>query len=176
MSAAAEVDGSPRPPLSRSWLPWIPLFFVLGLVLAVGTFGASRQISNADRVVEITKLIKCPECVGESVAESNSDFSKEIRAEVAKRVDAGQSDDEIFDFIASRYRDAILLTPRGSGWVGLVWVIPVVALVCSLAGLALVFRRWGDRSPIAVTEADRELVADALARQHEVVDEDGGDS
>lgn len=165
---APDVAGGPaRPPLRRSWIPWIPLFIVLGLALAAGTFGATHQVSNADRVVAITKTIKCPECVGESVAESNSDFSKEIRAEVAKKVDAGESDDEILDYYAEKYRDAILLTPRSSGITGLVWIIPVVALVCSLAGLAFAFRRWGDRSPVAVTDEDRTLVADALAREHE---------
>jgi cytochrome c-type biogenesis protein CcmH/NrfF len=79
-------------------------------------------------------------------------------------VRAGQPEDEIRAAIVARYGDSVLLVPRAEGVDALVWVLPVVLLVVSAAGLVLVFRRWrreGSTGP--PTDADRALVAEALA-------------
>ncbi len=62
------------------------------------------------------------------------------------------------DTLAARYGERILLTPGRSGLVGLVWALPVAALVAALAGVALAFRRWRGRGVVHATDADRELV------------------
>ena len=62
--------------------------------------------------------------------------------EIRSHVEAGQTDEEIRAYLASRYGDDILLRPEGSGVGGLVWALPVAALVAGLAGLVLAFRRW----------------------------------
>lgn len=163
---AASADAA-RLAWRRSWKPWVPLFIVLGLALAVGTFAGRATPTNEERVLLITKNVKCPTCSGQSVAESNADLSKEIRTEITKRVDTGQTDDQIYDFLEQKYNAGILLTPTSSGVTGLVWIVPVAALVIALAGLGVAFRRWGQRPDApSVTDADRELVAGALAAEH----------
>ena len=51
-----------------------------------------------------------------------------------------------------------------SGWAGLVWVLPVVALVVGLAGVAAAFARWRRAPRTHASAADRALVDQALAR------------
>jgi cytochrome c-type biogenesis protein CcmH len=145
-------------PFGASWIPWIPLAFVFVLALAVGSMGSTGAATNADRTVEIAKTIKCPICGGETVAESNVDISRNIRVDIADRVQRGESDDDIRAFYADKYGDDQILIPTASGVTGLVWMTPVVALVVSLAALALAFRRWGEHAPVAATDADRDLV------------------
>ena len=58
-----------------------------------------------------------------------------------RRVRAGESDSEIRAYFVSRYGRDILLQPEGTGVAAIVWVLPVAALVCGIAGLALYFRR-----------------------------------
>ena len=152
----------------RRWGPWLAMAVVLVVALAIGTFASSAPETNADRVMAISRTLKCPVCSGESVAESNADASLQIRADIAKRLDQGQTADQIRDYYASRYGQDILLTPSSSGISSLVWVIPVVALVVSFAVLVALFRRWKVRGDIHATEADRELVGDALAVDREV--------
>jgi cytochrome c-type biogenesis protein CcmH len=131
--------------------------------LVVGWRGDSGPSSNADRITAVSKTVRCPVCAGESVAESNAEISKDIRKEIATRVEQGESDDEIRSALSANFGGDILLNPPSSGVGGLVWILPVVLLVVSFAGLAVAFRRWSEPLADEVTEADRALVAQALA-------------
>jgi len=151
---------------TRTWLPWAAMVLVLGACFLVGALGSSGSLTAQDRVTSIAKTIKCPTCSGESVAESQAETSKTIRRDIAERVQNGQTDSEIRAYYQQTYGEEILLTPPNSGVAGLVWVIPVVALVVAAAGLVVVFRRWRVRPATRVTDADRALVAEALAAEH----------
>ena len=135
---------------------------VLAAALFVGTVTQHEAPTTADRLTNIARTIKCPVCSGESVAESNATVSVDIRADIAKRIDQGQTDDQIRQAYADTYGDYILLTPKATGVTSLVWIIPVVALVLALAGLVIVFRRWRLGGEVHATDADRELVGRAL--------------
>ena len=58
----------------------------------------------------------------------------------------------------------MLLVPKATGFDALIWVLPTVAFVLGVAGLAVAFRRWKLQAAANVdpTDADRELVAAAL--------------
>ncbi len=126
---------------SRSWLAWMAIAAVLVVALAWGAVRDPGPQTDQDRVTAISRTIKCPGCAGETVAESNAASSREIRADIARRVDEGQSDDEIRAHYAATYGQSILLTPGGSGASALVWAIPVVVVGLTAFGLVVVFRR-----------------------------------
>jgi cytochrome c-type biogenesis protein CcmH len=152
------------------WGPWIAIAVVLGITLFIGTRTSSTPPTNADRLLTISRTIKCPVCSGESVAESNASVSVAIRADIGKRLEQGQTDDQIRQYYADTYGEYILLTPQATGVTSLVWILPVIGLVLALAGLVVVFRRWKVRGDVHATAADRELVGRAL---DDGVDESG---
>jgi cytochrome c-type biogenesis protein CcmH len=133
---------------------------VVALVRA-GVDGAAPS-TRAERVRDIAATMKCPVCAGQSVAESDVEAARAIREEIGRRVGDGQSDDEIRDAIAASYGERIQLTPSGSGFEGLVWILPVVALVLALAGISTAFARWRRVAATAATAEDRALVEQAL--------------
>ena len=137
---------------------------VLGSALFVGTVTRSEPMTNADRLTAIARTLKCQQCVGESVAESDAEISRAIRKDIGLRLEAGQTDAQIREAYREQYGDEILLTPSSSGVTGLVWILPVVLLVVALAGLAAAFSRWRVRGEVHATAADRALVADALGQ------------
>ena len=51
--------------------------------------------SDADRARDIAESVACPACDGQSVADSDAEAAKGIRAQIADRIDAGACDDEI---------------------------------------------------------------------------------
>ncbi|NND74699.1 MAG: hypothetical protein HKN44_06790, partial [Ilumatobacter sp.] len=75
------------------------------------------------------------------------------------------NDDQIVGFLENRYGAQVLLVPRASGFDALVWVLPAIAFVAGVAGLAVAFRRWKRQAAAAhdPTAADRALV-DAARR------------
>ena len=146
-------------------LPWLVLALVLAVALAIGAQGRSGPRTQAQRVKHIASEIRCPTCRNQSAAESDAAAAKAVRDEIDRRVRAGESDGEIVAFMVSRYGSDILLKPQGSGVASLVWVLPVVAVVVALAGLAVAFRRWRAHPGVEVSAEDRELVQRELERE-----------
>lgn len=148
-----------RPSLVRR-APWVAMAVVLVLALAIGARTGGGG-SAEDRVRAVASTIKCPQCAGQSAATSDAPTAAAIRADIADRLGKGQSPDRIRDYYASRYGEAILLTPGRSGVAGLVWALPVAVVVVAFAGPGLAFRRWQRSTPTALTPEDRALVSAA---------------
>lgn len=154
---------SGRKRLSANPAAWVALVLVGVLALGVGLFVNEGEARNTEeRTTDLAEGIKCPTCRSQSVAESEAPIAREIRAEIAQRIEAGESDDQIRDFFVSRYGQEVLLTPPASGVAGLVWVIPVVAVVLAGVGLWFVFRRWQEAPTVHASADDRDLVEAAL--------------
>ncbi len=164
MSSSAGADGRGRAVGRRRRLAgWIVLAVVLAGALALGTFGDRGPRTAGDRARDLAESIACPRCDGQSVADSDSDAAKGVRSLIEQRIAEGASDAQIRDELAAAYGEQVLLTPGRSGAAGLVWALPVVALVAAVAGLALAFRRWRGGGSARASDADRALVARALA-------------
>ena len=150
---------------ARQRLSWALLAIVAVCALAYGALDSTGPRTNADRVYDLARTIACPQCQGQSVAESDVAIAREIRADIARRVDAGEPADDIRQVYIDRYGEWIVLTPSGDGLTGLVWVIPVVGAAGGLLVLGYAFRRWRLDAAGAepATDADRELVERLLA-------------
>jgi cytochrome c-type biogenesis protein CcmH len=135
---------------------------VLVAALAVGAGGRSGPPTLEERLKSVTSEIRCPTCRSQSVADSDSPAARFIRDEVRQRIEAGESNRQITAYLVSRYGDDIRLDPERTGVAGLVWLLPVAAVLIALVGLVLAFRRGRRRPPDAVSAADRARVAEAL--------------
>jgi cytochrome c-type biogenesis protein CcmH len=98
--------------------------------------------TDEERAHRIGRTVMCPACSGETVADSQAPVAVNIRRQISQRIEAGDSDDEIRAAMAAAYGERVILNPPKSGVAGLVWVLPVAALVAAAAGLVLAFRRW----------------------------------
>jgi len=148
----------------RKWLPWIALGVVVVVALAIVVWPRGDQ-SPAARAHTLETELKCPECEGLAVADSNAPTSRAIRADVKKRIAEGQSDEEIRQAYVARYGEEILLQPKGSGISLLVWVLPVVVLVAGAFGIGLVLARNRRAPMLHASEADEQLVERAREQQ-----------
>lgn len=160
-SAASPDPGRPSSSdgdLARRRWPWVVLVALLVAGLVVAAIGESGPSTSAERARSIAETIKCPTCQGQSVADSNATAARSIRTEIARRIEEGQTDDEIRGYIASLYGDEALLTPPSSGVAGLVWFLPVALFVAAVAGLFAAFRSWRSPDDVMVSDEDRLLV------------------
>lgn len=147
--------------VSRARWPWLVLAALLAGALAVAALGDSGPQTAAERTRSLAEGIKCPTCQGQSVADSNATAARSIRTEIARRIEAGQTDQEIREYIVGLYPDSELTPPR-SGVGGLVWFLPVALVVLAVGGLVAAFRSWRAPPEVDVSEDDRRLVDEAL--------------
>ena len=151
-------------PGARRWLPWLALVAVVAGALSVGAGGGGGAPSPAARTARLSADVRCPTCEGLSAAESETPASVAVREEIRRRVDAGESDEQIRAFLVSRYGKDIILTPEGTGVAALVWALPVVAVVLAGGGMVLALRRRRAEGMLTPTGEDRRLVEQARRR------------
>jgi len=152
--------------LSTARWPWLVLAALLAGALVVATISEGGPRTTAERARGVAESIKCPTCQGQSVADSSAPAARAIRVEIARRIEAGESDDEIRDYIAGIYGEQNLLTPPSDGVASLIWFLPVAGSVLAIGGLAMVFRRWRVPEDVEVSDDDRALVEQARRRSH----------
>lgn len=144
---------------------WSVMALLTVALLAFGATRSSGPMTQEERIDAVSKRLACPTCNGESVYVSRAAAAESIRNEIARQVAAGQrADDEIVAYIESRFPGSLLLPPA-EGVDSLVWVLPVVALVCGFGGLVVVFRRWQREGEVRAAAEDADIVAAALRRQ-----------
>jgi cytochrome c-type biogenesis protein CcmH len=141
----------------RRWGAWIALAIVVLVALAVVLWPSSSD-SPAARAHDLETQLKCPECQGLSVADSQAPTSRAIRADIKRRIKAGQSDERIRQAYVDTYGESILLTPQDSGVSLLVWILPIVVLALGATGIVFALRRNRDQPHLHATEADARLV------------------
>lgn len=136
---------------------WFVVTAALVAVLAIATRSGTPTLQ--ERADSIDRRIACPVCTGESVAESNAGVSREIRADVLRRLKAGESSDAIITYYARTGRK--ILAPADSGIDLLAWAIPIGAALLALCALVFTLVRWRREPRQIASTADEELVAEA---------------
>lgn len=144
------------------WLSWTLMIIVGVAALVIGAAADRGPQSDGERVSQLAATIRCPQCRGQSVAESNVAIAREIRADIRNRISDGETDDQIRQVYIERFGRSVVLTPDSGGLTGLVWIVPVVATGLALAAIALAFQRWQAEAAamVSATPEDHDLVAD----------------
>lgn len=152
---------SPAEPRNlRPWIPWIAMAAVVVVALYAGTVGGQPP-SAEERAQALAESIRCPQCDSQSVAQSVTPSAKGVKVIIRDQIADGSSDEEIREYVAGRFGRDVLLDPSSQGFNALVWGLPVVFAVVAVFALGYRFRDW--RPALGtVTQADRDLVQDAL--------------
>ena len=116
------------------------IYFVILAAILVGTQSyslAQEGKSIDDQTKEISYLLMCPVCQGQSVGESNSNLANDMRDIIRKQLEQGKSKEEILSYFVNRYGDSILATPppKGINWV--LWLLPAVGIIVGGIGITL---------------------------------------
>ena len=109
------------------------LFLLLALFIA---FQADADTLE-DQVAEISGELMCPVCEGQSVAESNAQLARDMRAVIKTKLLEGDTKEEIMDYFVSSYGETILASPPPKGFSVILWLLPVLSV---LIGGAIILR------------------------------------
>jgi len=132
------------------------------------------------RAASLYAGIMCPICDGQTISQSHAQISETMRQMVREHLIAGDSDDEIYAFMASAFGEDILASPPTSGIGFAVWVVPPIALLLGAVTVAFVVRQLrAGPTRKANTKANAALPGesgDAFDSYLDLVDREMGDA
>jgi len=116
------------------------------------------------RARSLSEGLRCMVCQNQSIDESDADLARDLRLLVRDRLKAGDTDQQVMDYIVSRYGEFVLLKPRFDLRNALLWATPVILLV--LGGAFMAFQMRSRRQPgaSALTEAEKSELDALLGR------------
>ncbi|MAU99115.1 MAG: cytochrome C biogenesis protein [Fulvimarina sp.] len=145
--------------------------FVVVTAAPTGLFVTPAFAVNPDEVLadpaleararKLSEGLRCLVCQNESIDDSNADLAKDLRLLVRARLEAGDTDTEVIDYLVSRYGEFVLLRPR-LDWLNLaLWATPLVVLAggAALAVATVVGRRRRRQAPPELSAAEEEAIA-----------------
>ncbi len=87
------------------------------------------------RYERLISEVRCLQCQNQSIKDSNVSLAADLRREIARMIEEGQSDAEIADFLVTRYGEFALYRPRTGGKMILLWIAPFLLVL--VGGFAL---------------------------------------
>ncbi len=81
------------------------------------------------RARDVSKGIRCVQCQNETIDESHAEIARDMRILVRERITAGDSNQQILDYMVSRYGDYVLLKPRFMASTLILWFGPLLVFV-----------------------------------------------
>ncbi|WP_409645439.1 cytochrome c-type biogenesis protein [Sphingorhabdus sp.] len=105
---------------------------------------ANRQLADSVKEAEATRLmhsLRCIQCQGQSIADSDAPMAASMRAEVRQQIAAGQDPETIRTWMIDRYGEWVSFEPDMKGAGLLLWLTPLIVLLVSLWLARGLFRR-----------------------------------
>nr|WP_259650844.1 MULTISPECIES: heme lyase NrfEFG subunit NrfF [unclassified Shewanella] len=88
-----------------------------------------KSVDNQKRALSLAHSLRCPQCQNQNLIDSNSPVAQDLRLEVYQMVDEGKADDEIVEFMTSRYGEFVLYKPRMEAKTYALWLGPIALLL-----------------------------------------------
>jgi len=162
----------------------LPVMLVLLAVLAgavalavVAVREHDAKPSQAQQVQQIAAGLHCPICKDLSVADSPAPLARQMRDQIAQKLRAGESADQIRASFVAAYGDSVLMSPPRRGLSGAAYFLPAIVILAGVLIATMLIRRWvhgasdsameEEDDPPALSASQRRAVQRAVARLRE---------
>ena len=117
------------------------------------------------RARHLSEELRCLVCQNQSIDDSAAPLAHDLRVLVRQRLEAGDTDRQVLDYLVARYGQFVLLRPRFEPETYLLWGLPPAALVAGMIGLYFVARRRRQvNTDVAALSTDEERKLSALVK------------
>lgn len=154
--------------MKRTFLSLIIVVAVPFLAIAKEAQPNSADPVLEERVMNLSKELRCLVCQNETLADSRADLAEDLRNQIREQMKAGKSDKEIIAYLTTRYGKFILYKPPVDPTTYLLWFGPFILLVM---GLFILFRYLKLRRELIV---DQPLSSDERRRAETLLKSDRG--
>jgi cytochrome c-type biogenesis protein CcmH len=115
---------------------------------------ADRTLETRAR--ELSRELRCMVCQNQSIDDSDAPLARDLRILVRERLQAGDNDRQVLDFLVARYGEFVLLKPRFTWHTALLWIAPILILLAGLVAIGSALRRRGALPAAAPLARDEE--------------------
>lgn len=157
---------------------------IVAIVLVFGVLGGSQAAidtrefsddSQRQRYHDLASVLRCPKCQNQNIAESTAPIANDLRGEIHRMLREGRSEEQIIDFMVSRYGDFVLYDPPLSFRTVLLWFGPAALLLAGGGAVATVVarrRRSRPETGRALSDAERRRLASLLRDADPSIEQD----
>jgi len=114
----------------------LALFTLAMSVFAIDSEQAFDDPELQARYDKLVAEVRCVTCQNQNIKDSNAFIASDLRREIRRMIGEGKSNEEITDFLVTRYGDFVLYRPRFEGKTLALWIAPFLLVL--FAGFALV--------------------------------------
>jgi len=138
------------------------VLFVLSLLVAPQAHAVQPDeilpnAANEARARTLSKELRCMVCQNQSIDDSDAPLARDLRLLVRERITAGDSDQQVLDYLVSRYGEFVLLRPPFNLSTILLWAFPPVLLAGGLLLFLVVALRRRRQEAVATAPSGGEL-------------------
>ena len=133
---------------------WIIIFW-----FGLATTAFAQTTPEEQRARDIGAQLRCVVCQNQSIEESDAQLAQDMRLVVREQIAGGASDEAVIDYIRESYGDYVLLKPPVQSNTYVLWFLPAILVLLSLAWF--VFRPKRRETPVSIdpfTEDDQALL------------------
>lgn len=133
------------------------LGMLLGLVLSANAAIDAYQFDDAaqeERFRQLINELRCPKCQNQNLADSNSPIASDMRREIHRLVEEGQSGEQVTEFMVARYGDFVRYRPKRDSSTALLWYGPIVLLILGVLVVVSISLRGRSRGAKPTTRLD----------------------
>jgi cytochrome c-type biogenesis protein CcmH len=147
------------------------------VALAAGLLGLPGTVAAAGGQVDVYEFpdpasearyralideFRCPKCLNTNLAGSDAPIAKDLRATVYRLlVEEGYQDQQIRDFLQTRYGDFVLYDPPFKPGTWALWLLPVLFV---MVGLWALFRVVRPSERLSLSDAEQAKIDSILQR------------
>lgn len=140
---------------------WVPGSF------AVVDIREFKSEADEQRYQTLMDELRCPKCQNQNLSGSDSQIASDLRRELYRMIDEGQSSSEIKTFMVDRYGDYILYRPRLTQDTYALWFGPGLLLLLGLVVLVWIVRKRSMKANVSA----QEMTKDEKARLEAMIKE-----
>jgi cytochrome c-type biogenesis protein CcmH len=148
--------------IARAIAAFVLAFLVAGSAMAVEPNEMLKDPALEARARAISQEIRCLVCQNQSIDDSNADLAHDLRVIVRERLSAGDTNQQVKDYLVARYGDFVLLDPPFRAKTLIPWLGPLAILL--LGGVIIVTAlRWHRaEAPTPLSEEESRRLARLL--------------
>ena len=129
-----------------------------------------RHPERQTRAQELARALRCPQCQNQNLVESNSPIARDLRLEVYRWVDEGQSDEQVIARMTERFGDFVRYDPPFKASTALLWGGPAFILLLAIHRLRKsLHRRLRARIPLVGKRAEGAPAHDPRAELNRLI-------